>query len=65
MTEKDKAEIRKLNEEVKTLKHDRWIKRRELKLKSEEVKLKWYAAAITTLIGSAGIFKIIKEFLPQ
>ena len=63
MTEKEKAELRKLNEEIKTLRHDRWLKRQELKLKLKELEIRLASVFITTLIGSAGLFKIIQSFL--
>ena len=63
MTEREQAEVRKLNEEARTLRHDRWIKRQELKIRRQDTALKWYTALITTFIRSAGLFKIISEII--
>ncbi len=62
MNEKERAEIRKLNEESRSLRHDRWIKRQELRVKQKELEVKIITTLITTLIGSAGIFKMIETF---
>ena len=65
MNEREKAEIRKLNEEIKTLKHERWIKRQELRHKQNEIKLKLYTAATATFAGAAALAKIITDFIQK
>ena len=56
MDEKERAEINKLNAEAEKLKA-------EARSLRHGVWIKWYTALLTTLIGSTGFFKIIKEFI--